>query len=293
MMTSLRWVLIAAVLICITVNPAHAQAREIPVFPGATLEMDPDNSDDDAICCDFFTPRPFGEVISFYEQSFGAKSLDAASLALQYPAMKPNLDALARQMPPSMKIRFFVLEVVQFNGNKLPTLFEVISNPDGTRFSIEEGRLSKSDARHERERESAIDVQALKAVLPKTLPQGFTRYHEETIDDGIHASYTRTVRKASGAVDDQDDIEDIVIAVTDHSVNDPEYAAAMLNGWKERGKPFMAKGKYEGSREVTGRKGYFTEIVFPVKNRYLIEVRGHSSAINKFIDLINPDVLPD
>jgi hypothetical protein len=126
------------------------QAKPIPIYPGAKLVTEKQEGVEPE-CCDFLTTDAFEKVLSFYEKQLKTKPMDTKALAAAYPALKQQLQMLEQQMPPTAKLRGFVLEEVTVNGQKSPVLFEVMGSAEGVRFSVGDNALAGNDAQFAKE----------------------------------------------------------------------------------------------------------------------------------------------
>lgn len=124
------------------------QERAIPVYPGAQLEISQDTG---AGCCDFVTTAPFAKVEGFYEKALKTKPLVPNALATAYPILKQQMQMMEGQVPPSFKIREFVLGEIVANNQKMPLLFELTGDGRKVHFSIDQDALTGGDARFARQ----------------------------------------------------------------------------------------------------------------------------------------------
>ncbi len=269
-----------------------AFAKNIPVYPDAKLVVEPGPADEQA-CCDFLAKDAYGKVLSFYESALKTKALDAQGLAAAYPALKPHVEAMVKQMPPQMKIRFFVLNEVAIQGQKGAELFEVVSTPQGVTFNISEDRLLPKDGRFAVEfgEKTSGALKAPKpsgtarllAALPSAAPQGFQRgevlQDDETGQPMASVPFSKLVRRGSGGEDGgEDQYVEIQVTINDAASDGDyaEYARDMIKPQRPEEKAVKVRGKYDG-KESADRNEYGcveSQKVFLVDGRYLVEVRG-------------------
>ena len=126
------------------------QSKPIPVYPGAKLVIEQQEGTEPE-CCEFLTTDSFEKVSAFYEKQLKTKPMDTKALAAAYPAMKQQLQALEQQMPPTVKLRGFVVGELTANGQKGPLLFELMGGPDGVHFSVSNDALSGNDVQFGKE----------------------------------------------------------------------------------------------------------------------------------------------
>jgi len=86
-------------------------SHNIPVYPGASLLTGKTGGEESA-CCDFVTNDAYEKVIAFYETALKTKALDASALTAKYTDMKAEINSMMGQIPPQLKIRFFVLQEI-------------------------------------------------------------------------------------------------------------------------------------------------------------------------------------
>lgn len=121
-------------------------ASEIPVYPGARLVVEEEEGEE-AVCCSFLTQDPVAKVLAFYEARLGTKPLTLQEYLAKYPAMRPEVERLQRELPPGVQYRAFPLRDVEWMGRRGAELFEVLGSGTGTRFSITAAQLGSSGAR--------------------------------------------------------------------------------------------------------------------------------------------------
>ena len=292
------WFVFAAALILLASSPVSA--KELPVYPGAKLVIEHEPGGE-ASCCDFLTRDPFDKVLSFYERALKTRPLDPKSLAAKYPEMKAQVAAMTKQMPPQMKIRFFALD------EKAHNLFEVLSTPQGVKFTIPEQQLAAADSRFSAEYKEKLagssgtaapkplSTSQLAAALPSTPPAGFTQQGEVNEDSGsaqptVSVAYSKPVRMGK----DRDEgggerTVGIEITISDTAGNQ-EFAREMIKAERKEEKAVKIMGKYDGMESVE-KNDYgcvASRKAFLVNNRYLVEVTGPGmcdlAVLNKTID---------
>lgn len=293
-----------------------AEAREIPVYPGAKLVTEPEPGEE-PMCCDFVTPAGFAKVVSFYENALRTKGLEPKAFGARYPQLKHHTDALQKQIPAGMKIRLFPLSEMAFQGQVGVETFEVTGTASGVRFTVDRAQLPEKDRRFADEWEMAfgagerhaksgkargVSPGLLKACLPTRAPAGFT--HDQTIAETVEgaafaqASYMKQIRAAGGRGPD-DAAEFVMIDVQINDVTDyPEEEKQRLIMPEEGGRKVTVKGKYPG-RERSGKSGsecMGSEVVFLVNGRFQVEVRSSNVCdlplFYKLIDTMNLAGLP-
>jgi len=292
-------------------NTGSPENRPIPVFPGASL-VTSRIIGEEASCCDFNTKESLEKVIGFYETALKTKALDAAALAVKYPDMKAQIDMMISQMPPQMKIRFFVLQEYMIQGKRGAELFEVVSDVSGVHFNISETKLLANDTHYEAEWSEAMgqtkeesDQKPLDPViignsLPATAPAGFEK-GEVNFEKGeqpmVSVSYSKLVKKANGSEGSDNKYVDINISITD-GLTSMEFVTDMIKAEREGEKTVIVKGRYEGKEVIekndSGCVG--AQKVFMVNNRFLVEIRTNGicdmALLNQVVDSMSFEKLP-
>jgi hypothetical protein len=257
----------------------------IPVYPGATLITEPDPGEESG-CCNFKTNDSFEKVISFYESSLKLKALDVNELASQHTYLKAQTDMMLKEMPAGMKIKFFVLKVVEFQGQKGAELFEVYTSPRGVEFSLMESQLRNEDQHFIADLENSapgrlgqVDPKLLISVLPPEAPSGYTKDDVQTDQSpgrpvSLSTGYTKVIRqpKFSEFGDDPGLISNIGIGIEEAEKEFYEEMIKPLEGEKN----IMVKGKYRGIERITKEEGglYTAETIFVVNNKFLVTLSG-------------------
>jgi hypothetical protein len=127
------------------VAPALSQSpKSIPVYPGATLILEKEEGEE-PVCCTFVTKDPLDKVLAFYESKLKSKPLDLKSIVAKYPEMKSQVEEVVKQLPSTVKIRTFVLEEMGAGEQKGLVLFELLSSPEGVKFSIPQESMTAQD----------------------------------------------------------------------------------------------------------------------------------------------------
>lgn len=292
-------------------TPGSIENKPIPVFPGASL-VTSRIVGEEASCCDFNTKESLEKVVGYYETALKTKALDAAALAVKYPDMKAQIDMMLSQMPPQMKIRFFVLQEYLFQGKKGAELFEVVSDVSGVHFNISETKLLANDTHYEAEWKEAIgltsenadrkvvDPVLLETGFPVSVPAGFEKgevIYENGEQPMVSVSYSKLVKKANGSEGSDNSYVDISISITD-GLASMEYVSEMIKVEREGEKAVMVKGRYEG-KEGIEKNDYGcvgAQKVFIVNNRYLAEIRTNGicdlALLNQVVDSMSFDKLP-
>jgi hypothetical protein len=293
-------------------NTGSSGNRSIPVYPGALL-VTSRIVGEEATCCDFNTNENLDKVIGFYETALKTRALDAAGLAVKYPDMKAQIDMMISQMPPQMKIRFFVLQEYMFQGKKGAELFEVVSDISGVHFNISETKLLAKDTHYEAEWKEAmgqteegadrkpLDPLALGNSLPATLPAGFEKgdvNYEKGEQPMVSVSYSKLVKKANGSEGSDNKYVDINISITD-GLTSMEFVTDMIKAEREGEKAVMVKGRYQGKEVIekndSGCVG--AQKVFMVNNRFLVEIRTNGicdmALLNQVADSMSFEKLPE
>lgn len=290
-----------------------AEAREIPVYPGAKLMTEPG---EEPMCCDFITTAGFEKVVAFYEGALKTKGLEPKAFGARYPQLKHHADALQKQMPAGMKIRIFALSEMAVQGQMGVETFEVLGTASGVRFTLGRSQLPEKD-RHftdewdldagadERRARSggarAVSPAQLKAALPSRTPAGFT--HDQTIAESsggtafAQSSYQKQIRAGGHGPDDAAEFVTIDVQISD--VTDyPDEEQQRITAPEEGGRKVTVKGSYPG-KERSGRSGsecWGSEVVFLVNGRFQVEVRSSNVCdlplFYKLIDTMNLAGLP-
>jgi hypothetical protein len=292
-------------------------SHNIPVYPGASL-LTERMAGEEQSCCDFVTKDEFEKVISFYENALKTKSLDASSLASKYTDMKPEINMMISLIPPQLKIRFFVLQEVIFQGKKGAELFELTSDPLGVHFTISETQFLTSDTHFAGEwkdsrsgiiRPKSLSYEQFAAALPAITPEGYNK-GEITFskgDDGqlpgVGVSYLKLLKNGQGTLngdgEGRTNDKNITISV---SINDGsgsmDYTLSYVKELGNGAKAIKVKGKYEG-QESSEKNSYGcigSGMIFLVNNRFLVEIKADGicnlSVINRLIDSMNFENLP-
>jgi len=128
---------------CVVAEAPAQQSFPIPVYPGATLQIE---NDSDATCCDFVTTDPFEKVVAFYEKELKKKPMDLDQLSAAYPFVAKNIALMKQHMPPNTMYRGFVMQETGEGAQKMPVTFELIGTPQGVNFSISDDALVGKDA---------------------------------------------------------------------------------------------------------------------------------------------------
>ena len=303
-------------------------SHNIPVYPGASL-LTKNTPAEESYCCDFVTKDAMDKVIAFYEAALKTKALDATALGAKYQDMKPQIDMMISHMPPQMKMRFFVLQEIVFQGKKEAELFVMGSDPSGVHFSITESQFLTKDAHFVADWQEAmakssgtaepkaIDPSQLEAALPSTPPAGFKKHEVGSEKNNgismtsgppiserpsICVAYSKLFKKAVEYADGgaPDEYYMISIYITDES-GDEAYTSGGSSWIKAKGpgeKDVKVKGKYDGNESVekndSGCVG--ADKKFIVNNRYLIEIRTDHicdmAVLNQVIDSMHLENLP-
>jgi hypothetical protein len=285
--------------------------HNIPVYPGASLQ--PVNGPaEESTCCDFVTKDALDKVIAFYEIALKIKAFDATALAAKYPDMKPQINNMTSQMPPQMKIRFFVLQETVFQGKKGAELFEVTSDPSGTHFTVTGSQFLPKDAHYAEDWQEAnaktagtdkpkkSGTEQLSNALPSNPPVGFTKGEINSETSGnptINVTYSKLVKKGTGGEDGAGNLYNtITVTITDAS-GDLEFANGIIKAEGQGETAVKVKGKYDGKENV--EKNDFGCVgsgkVFLVNNRYLVEIRAEHicdlEVLNQFINSMHLESL--
>jgi hypothetical protein len=301
-----RLLLLSILLVCVFVQNAGCQTdlqsdRIIPVYPGAVLKTE-QNRGDSKMCCTFTTNDSFEKVVTFYEKSLNLKSVDPDGLAAQIPSLRTQVDLMKKELQPGMKIKFFILKVVEFQGQKGAETFEVVDPGSGEiEFSIMDSQLSETDSHFASEwegmgeaagdtpRAKSSDVKKLVSALPDTGPTGFVKSEINISDDPYSPSYV--------GVDFSKGMEyNINVTITDYAGFN-EDIKAMIEPLSDNEKSVVVKGKFPGKETLT-KLGDFcggADKIFMVKERYLVVISAMKlcdfAILNQMIDRMNLDSL--
>jgi len=288
--TTLSLILCAAIAILGPVMAA--EAREIPVYPGAKLETEREPGSE-PMCCDFVTSAGFEKVVAFYEKALNTKGLEPRAFGARYPDLKQNAEELLRQLPPGVKIRIFPLKELVVQGKTGVEAFDVLGSPEGVRFTVFEEQLNAKDRHFAEEHARATGAPApggasggpgvgaavLKAALPPKPPAGFTR--DDTGADtnagpGLaQVAFQKLIHAGGRGPDDAD-----VHATIEVQVNDvadfPREEKQQLIAPDEDERKVTVKGKYPG-KERSGTSGgdcSGSKVAFLVNDRFQVELLG-------------------
>jgi hypothetical protein len=294
-------------------QPNLQSGKLIPVYPGSTLktEFEPGDS---KMCCSFETKDSFDKVIGFYESALKIKPLDPPGLSAQLPFLEPQVDEMLKQMPQGMKIKFFVLHVVDFQGQKGAELFEVVSTLQGiVEFEVNPSQFTGNDSHFESEwigekgQSEGIkyaDPEILIAALPSGGPSGYEK-GEQNVDATpgnppfVDVTYRKLIKKGKGGESGSDDkFIAITISISDN-YGAPEFAEEMIKAQRDIEKAVKVKGKYNGVESVEkneyGCVGASKRFI--VNNRFLVDIQGLEmcdlAVINQLIDMMNLNALPE
>jgi hypothetical protein len=281
----------------------------IPVYPGAKLDTKVEPGESKS-CCNFISGENFDKVIGFYENSLSLKALDGPGLATKAPFLRGQVDELQKQMPQGMKIRFFLLKLVEFQGQQGAELFEVYTTQNGVNFSIMESQLPTADKHFADEWRNVetgqdnpkhVDPQLLIPALPLSVPAGFEK-GELNIDSqqnnptSINISYTKLIKKGTGGENGQNDITNSVNISIYDVTGRPDFYEDMIKPQADGEKSVMVKGKYKGKElSEKNENSCRSEKVFLVNNRFLVEIMADVcdiNILNQVIDKMNLDSLP-
>ena len=288
--------------VCLSVQNTRSQAdlqsgSIIPVYPGAMLKTDFEPGDS-KMCCTFKTNDSFEKVVSFYEKSLKLKSLDPDGLAAQVPSLKTQVDLLKKELKPGMKIRFFVLKVVEFQGKKGAETFEVVDPGSGEiEFSIMDSQMADADSHFASEWEGigeeaeatpktkSSDVKKLVSALPSSGPAGYEKSELNINDDPYSPS--------SVGVDFNKGMDySINVTITDYAGFN-EDLTEMIKAQFDNEKSVTVKGLYPGKETLTKFENNCggADKIFLVKDRYLVVVSTMKvcdfTIINQLIDKMN------
>jgi hypothetical protein len=293
-------------------QPDLQSGKLIPVYPGSVLKTDFEPGDS-KMCCSFVTNDNFDKVIGFYENELKIRSVDPNGLTTQLPFLKPQVDEMLKQMPAGMKIKFFVLKEVEFQGQKGAELFEVVYTGHGkVEFEVNPSQFIEKDAHFDEEwnrgnEPSAgseyVDPEILIAAFPSSGPAGFEK-GEQNVDATagnppfVDISYRKLIKKGTGGEDGTNDkVAFISISISDNYGSE-EFAKEMIKAQRDIDKAVKVKGKYDGIESVENNEYgcYGASKRFIVNNRFLVEIQGtymcELAVINKLIDSMNLDALP-
>ena len=302
----------------VTTDPGMSATHNIPVYPGASLLTDKKAGEEPA-CCDFATNDAFEKVISFYETALKTKALDASSLAAKYADMKNEINAMIGQIPPQLKIRFFVLQEVIFQGKKGAELFELTSSPSGVHFTVSETQFLSSDTHFIGEwkdamagivRPKALTYEQFAAALPAITPAGYKK-DDITFTKGdqlelprIDVSYQKLLVKKHGTLNgdgegnfEEDKYITISVSISDGSGN-MDYTLSLVKEPDSESKAVTVKDMYEGKesmeKDSSGCGG--SGVIFLVHNRFMVEINAKFlcdlSVLYQIIDSMNLESLP-
>jgi len=256
---------VVSLLFCLTLlTGEEATAQEIPVYPGAKLEMPAEAAED---CCNFITASGLRKVLSFYEAALKTPALDVNAVGAKYPELKPQLKQMTAQMPATMKINFFVLRELNYNGKKAPELFEVVSGPQGVRFTVVEHQFTAEDAHFAGEwRDGMIeagsgqaplkpcDPALLVVALPATAADGFSagEVYSEGGGEGRQSTasihFAKLVRKGSGGEAGTDDkYVGLQVSISDY-LGDRENAESFIKPERKEERALTVLGLTRGRR---------------------------------------------
>jgi hypothetical protein len=293
-----------------------AEAREIPVYPGAKLVIEPEPGEE-PMCCDFVTTAGFDKVVAFYEKALATKGLEPGAFGAKYPFLKRHTDALLKQMPPGMKITIFPLGETVLQGQKGVETFEVTGTASGTRFFLGKAQLLEKERHFADEWDKAagaggirsgpggarsVSSGILKASLPTKAPAGFTQGETIAENSGgtafAQTSYQKQIRAAGGrGPDDAAGFAMIDVQISD--VTDyPDEEKQRIIMPDEGGRKVKVKGGYPG-KERSGRSGSEctgSEVVFLVNGRFQVQVQSSTLCdlplFYRLIDSMNLAGLP-
>lgn len=284
-------------------QPDLQSGKLIPVYPGAVLDTEFEPGDS-KMCCSFISTDSFDKVVSFYENELKIKALDPNGLANQIPSLKPQVEEMLKQMPAGMKIRFFVLKVVEFQGQKGAETFEVVYTGNGkVEFDIIPSQFKEEDSHFEFEwtGEEATDemqgdparAKALLPALPSAAPSGFTK-EEPYIDEMTYSAATVQFVKAYQGMDNY---YSIIVSINDYSDN-PEGVEYNINPQYDDEKAIKVKGKYPGKEKYlkNGSECMAYDRIFAVKDRYVVVISCDkvcdSAIIDQVVDKMKLELLP-
>lgn len=282
-------------------QPDLQSGKIIPVYPGSSLKqnLEPGES---KMCCTFKTNAPFDKVVSYYENSLKMKSVDPNGLAEQIPALKQQVNIMLGQMPAGMKIRFFILKKVEFQGQQGAETFEVVyTGQEGTEFSIMDSQLSQEDQHFAEEWNgdeitgsdqvkpvSAGNAAQLVAALPTASLAGYEKSELNINADGYSP--------ASAGIDYSKTDVNISVTITDYT-GFMEGIGDVYKAQYDNEKSVTVKNKYPGKETLTkvGNNCGGADKIFLVKNRYLVVISTMNmcdfAVINQLIDRMNLEKL--
>ena len=313
-MKSISRLFLLLLLLCILYVPVARSQSDfqsgilIPVFPGATLNTDIDE-EDRKVCCNFVSKESFDKVVAYYEGALKIKPLDLNGLEAQLPFMKSQADMMRQQMPQGMKIKFFILKVVEFQGQKGAEIFEVVyTGPNGVEFTIMESQLVEGDKHFTSEFQietsgepKPVDPQLIIKALPSEGPAGFNK-EEVAIDQmpnnptSVSISFNKLLKKGKGGEEGSEDITSRISVIISEAT--PEFYEGMIKVERANEKAVTINGKYKGL-EVIEKNNYGCQggsIRFVVNNRFLVEVSESSicdlNILYQLIDKMNLETLP-
>ncbi|GEM_PF-4714991 len=308
-MKKLLEILLATMLICIlnvqsvSCQPDLQSGKLIPVYPGSALQTEFEEGDS-KMCCSFISNDSFDKVVGFYEKELKIKGLDPSGLANQFPYLKPQVDEMLKQMPAGMKIRFFVLKEVEFQGQKGAETFEVVYTGNGrVEFDINPSQFKEEDSHFEFEwkGEEAPDemqgnparAKALLPALPSAAPAGFTR-EEPYMDEMTYSAVSVQFSKPGQGIDNY---YSIIVSINDYSDN-PESVAENINPQYDDEKAIKVKGKYPGREKFlkNGSECMAYDRIFAVKDRYVVIISCDKvcdmAIIDQVVDKMKLELLP-
>ena len=301
-----RIILFLVILMCFTVQSTISQTDlqsdiNIPVYPGAILKTDLE-SGDSRNCCTFKTSDSFERVVSYYEKSLNLKSLDPDGLAAQIPSLRSQVDLMKKELKPGMRIRFFLLKVVEFQGQKGAETFEIVDPGSGEiEFSIMDSQMTDTDSHFVSEwqgmeepdenlpKSKNSDVKNLVSALPDSGPTGFLKSEININDDPYNPS--------SAGLDFSKGMEyNINVTITDYAGFN-EDLKAMVKPMSDNEKSVVVKGKFPGKETLTKYEDFCggADKIFLVMERYLVIISTMKicdfTIINQMIDRMNLDNL--
>ncbi len=279
----------------------------IPVYPGAELKTEFE-SGDSKMCCTFVTKDDFNKVVAFYESALKIKSLDPNGLATQLPFLKMQVDEMLKEIPAGMKISFFVLHVVEFQGRKGAELFEVATSSRGVEFDISPSQFTEKESHFEaewneldNERDGVSQgsdpsvAQALIPALPSSGPEGFEK-GDVIIDEMTYSTVTVDFSKPDKDAG-QDNFYNISVSINDYSES-AEGIEDMIKPQYDNEKAIKVRARYPGKESFVknGSDCLGYDRIFSVKNRYLVVISASNvcdmTIINHLVDKMNLDALP-
>ena len=135
---------IGFLLCCLPLLILSQTPKEILINPNAKFSLEREEGKDQ-LSCSFTTTDPLNKVIAFYEDALISKAMDVPALAEKYPAMKPQLQQMQKQIPPGVQYRAITLGEAE-NGSAMPSLFEIIAAKGHTNFFLSEEQMGASKA---------------------------------------------------------------------------------------------------------------------------------------------------